>query len=280
MNQVSHSVKEYTIKRFIKNLPVYCLEAWGLGTFMISAVFFTILLEHPASSLNALIPSVFLRRTISGVMMGLTAIAIIYSPWGKRSGAHMNPAFTIAFYMMKKISLFDAAFYILFQFLGGLLGVVIFDLIALGYVTDIHVNHAITTPQNMPYGVPLAFIMELLISFGLMWMVLFTNSNEKLTRYTGIFAGIMIFLYITFEAPFSGMSMNPARTVASALPAMEWNGIWIYFIAPLAGMLLAVELFFLGKKNHEKNVCAKFINTNCNQCIFLNCQCMTNNERN
>ncbi len=58
-------------------------------------------------------------------------------------------------------------------------------------------------------------------------------------RFTGVFVGLLLVAYITFEAPFSGMSLNPARTVASALLAQVWTAIGVYFISPLAAMLAA-----------------------------------------
>ena len=84
---------------------------------------------------------------------------------------------------------------------------------------------------------------EALISFGLMLTVLFATNTPRLMRLTGVFAGVLVASYITFEAPLSGMSMNPARTLASALPGELWQGLWIYFVGPIAGMLLAVEAY-------------------------------------
>src|SRR5260370_22978496 len=85
----------------------------------VSAGLFTLLLESPASPLHAAIPDAFLRRSITGAAMGLTAVALIYSPWGRRSGAHMNPAVTLSFLRLGKIAPTDAVFYIFPQFIGG-----------------------------------------------------------------------------------------------------------------------------------------------------------------
>src|SRR5713101_2658420 len=103
--------------------PEYFIEAWALGMFMVSAGVSTLLLESPASSLHTAIPDAFLRRLLIGAAMGLTAIALIYSPWGRRSGAHMNPAVTLSFLRLGKIAPSDAVFYIFAQFIGGTLGV-------------------------------------------------------------------------------------------------------------------------------------------------------------
>ena len=100
--------------------PEYLMEAGLLGVFMVSACVFGVLYEVPMSPVRQAIPSGFVRRLFGGVSMGLTALTIFYSPWGKQSGAHMNPAMTLMFFRLHKIELWDAVFYMIFQFLGGL----------------------------------------------------------------------------------------------------------------------------------------------------------------
>src|ERR1043165_7609958 len=77
------------------------MEAAGLGIFMVSASVFTILLYHPGSPAIQALPEEFPRRILMGMAMGLTAIGIIYSPWGKQSGAHLNPAVTLTFFPLR-----------------------------------------------------------------------------------------------------------------------------------------------------------------------------------
>src|SRR5258708_36426907 len=101
------------------------MAAGELAIFMISASAFTILLYHPDSPMVRAIPAEFIRRVLSGLAMGLTLIGIVYSPWGKRSGAHMNPAFTLTFWRLGKVAPWDATFYSLAQFVGGLGGVLV-----------------------------------------------------------------------------------------------------------------------------------------------------------
>jgi aquaporin Z len=95
------------------------MEAALLGGFMVSACGFTVLLFHPASPAVQAIPSEFVRRWLTGLAMGATAIALIYSPWGRRSGAHFNPAVTLTFLRLGNVAPRDAAGYVLAQFVGG-----------------------------------------------------------------------------------------------------------------------------------------------------------------
>jgi aquaporin Z len=91
--------------------PEYLMEAAGLGIFMVSACGFGTLLEYPASPVRQAIPDPLARRALMGLAMGLTAIALVYSPWGKRSGAHLNPAVTWTFWRLGKVAPRDALAY-------------------------------------------------------------------------------------------------------------------------------------------------------------------------
>lgn len=197
--------------------------------------------------------------------MGLTLIAIVYSPWGKRSGAHLNPVFTLTFLRLGKVAPKDAAFYMGAHFVGGLAGVVVSALLLGGLIRDPAVNFAVTVPG--PGGAGTAFLAELGISFLLMMVVLLSTNTPGIARYTGLLAGALVATYITFESPLSGMSMNPARTLASALPAGIFSSLWVYFTAPLLGMLLAAEVFLLIRGQRAVH-CAKLHHDNPQRCIF------------
>ena len=248
-----------------RHYPEYLMEAAELGIFMISASVVTALLEYPASPLRSVIVDPLLRRCIIAIAMGLTAIAIIYSPWGKQSGAHINPVVTLTFWRLGKIQRWDAIFYIVAQFVGGLLGVWLVVIVLRDAIADPAVNYIVTVPGAA--GVGVAFCAELIISFGVMLMVLFVSNTPKLARFTGLFVGLLVATYITVEAPLSGMSMNPARTLASAIPAQNWTAIWVYFTAPLLGMLLASELY-VRLKGRKAVRCAKLHHHNNKRCIF------------
>ncbi len=245
--------------------PEYLMEATELGIFMMSACFFGVLLEYPDSPVHQAIGDPFLRRVLMGLAMGLTSVGIVYSPLGKRSGAHFNPSVTLTFWRLGKIKQWDAAFYILAQFVGGILGVLISSLILQSTLSAPTVNYVATLPGN--FGLGAAFLAEVGISFLLMTVVLNVSNRMNLARYTGLFAGSLVVTYISLEAPISGMSMNPARTFGSAVSAQTWNALWIYFTAPPLGMLLAAETY-LRLKGIGNVLCAKLHHHNNERCIF------------
>ena len=250
----------------VQHWPEYAMEALGLGLFMLSACAFTVLIEHPASFARQAIGDAFARRVLIGIAMGLTAVALIYSPVGKRSGAHLNPAVTLTFWRLGRIEAWDAVFYVLFQFLGGTAGVLLFSgCVGPMLIADPSVSYAVTIPGMS--GRWVAFLAETAISAGLMFTVLMVSNRPALNRYTGLCAGALIMLYIAFEAPLSGMSMNPARTFASALPARIWTDAWIYFLAPLLGMLAAAELYVM-TRGESTILCCKLHHDNASRCIF------------
>ncbi|MBI5385597.1 MAG: aquaporin [Verrucomicrobia bacterium] len=245
--------------------PEYLMEAALLGLFMVSAALFTALLEYPGSPIHRAIPDADIRRALIGLAMGLTAVGLIYSPWGQQSGAHMNPAVTLTFLRLGKVKPPDAVFYIIAQFLGGTGGVLLVKLCLGRVLSDPSVNYVATVPGSA--GVVIAFLAEAAISCGLMLMVLLVTNMPRLARFTGVFAGVLVAFYITLEAPLSGMSMNPARTVASALPSGVWTAWWLYFTAPALGMLGAVEMFRLSRGLAHVG-CAKLQHSLRHRCIF------------
>ncbi|WP_026134551.1 MIP/aquaporin family protein [Scytonema hofmannii] len=253
------------METFRKHLPEYLMEAAELGIFMISAGVFTCVFEYPGSPIHQAIANADMRRFFIGIAMGLTAIALIYSPWGKQSGAHMNPAVTLTFYRLGKVKQQDAIFYILFQCLGGLVGIYLVALLLGKVFTQPPVNYVVTVPGTL--GWVAALLGELVIAFLMMMTVLLASNNQKLNRFTGLFAGFLVMLYVFFEAPLSGFGMNPARTFASAFPSQIWTAFWLYLIVPPAGMLLASTLYqYLFGQRAVK--CAKLHHENHKRCIF------------
>ncbi|MEO8313630.1 MAG: aquaporin [Pseudomonadota bacterium] len=245
----------------------YLIEGAALGLFMISAGVFTTLLEYPGSRLYALLPDATLRRVLIGIAMGLTAILLIHSPWGKRSGAHMNPAVTLSFLRLGRIGLRDALFYIAAQFLGATLCTVLLRAVLGVAFADPAVHHVTTVPGSA--GIAPAFVAELIIAFVMMATVLRLSASPRLAPFTGYCAGALVTLYISIEAPLSGMGLNPARSFASAFSAADFRGYWLYLFAPTLGMLAAAELH---RYLAASTACAKLLHSPTQRCIHCGYQ--------
>src|SRR5262245_43135938 len=211
------------------------------------------------------LPDPFARRALMGVAMGLTAILLIRSPWGQRSGAHLNPATTLTFWRLGKVETRDAIAYAIAQIVGGLAGVAVAAAVLGALVGHPDVNYVATTPGRA--GIAAAFAAEVVITFVFISVVLRVSNTASIARHTPLFVGALVAIYITVGAPISGMSMNPARSLASALPAGASDVLWIYFLAPPAGMLLAAEVY-VRRCGAAAVYCAKLDHDNPRWCIF------------
>jgi aquaporin Z len=240
--------------------PEYLLEALGLAIIMLVSAGVTAFAE---TGLPQALPSVW-RRIVEGVAIAGTVMTLVYSPWGLRSGAHYNPAVTLAFLTLGRVNRTDAAFYVIFQSAGAVFGILAAGLLLGSLVREPPVMWIVTQPGAC--GTPIAFAAEIAISFVLMGTVLATGGSASLSSFTGIFVGALIFLYVCFEAPFSGFSMNPARSFASAVVSDSWQGFWIYVFAPPTGMLAAALLARSALAPPSMN-CAKLIHDDAYRCI-------------
>ena len=233
---------------------LYVDEGVELAIFMISACFFTVWLFDPALPAWHLLPSTALRRLLMGVSMGGTAILIIRSPMGRRSGAHFNPAITLTYFRLGKIDKWDASFYVLFQFIGGICGVGLSALCLRSSLALPTVDYAVTVPGLG--GAAGAFCAEYFMAALLMLVVLWFSNRPPLAQYTSYLVGILITFYVFVFAPVSGFSINPARTTGSAVFANVWTAVWLYFVAPLLGMMTSAEIY-LRVYGTESVLCAK-----------------------
>lgn len=241
---------------FLQHWLLYLDEAAELAIFMISACCFTVWLFDPAYPAVHRLAGNALRRLLMGTAMGITAILIIHSPMGKRSGAHFNPAITMTYLRLGKIEVWDAVFYVIFQFLGGAFGVAVSSICLGNSIAVPTVDYAATVPGR--YGIAAAFFAELFMATLLMAVVLWFSNRPSLAVYTSYLVGILIMFYILLFAPVSGFSINPARTTGSAIFAHVWTAVWLYFVAPVLGMMLAAEMH-VRMYGVDKILCAKLL---------------------
>jgi aquaporin Z len=251
---------------FERNWPLYIYEGAELAIFMISACFSTVLLFDPSYPALRLIPDAVFRRILMGILMGATAVFIIKSPMGKRSGAHFNPAITLTYLRLGKIAIWDAVFYVGFQFIGGVVGVGVSALLLRSSLASPAADYAVTVPGK--YGTAAAFFAELFMAAFLMGVVLWISNQPSIAKYTSYCVGVLIAFYVVFFAPVSGFSINPARTTGSAVFAGVWTAGWLYFVAPLLGMTGSAEVY-LRIYGADRILCAKLDPDSKYPCPFI-----------
>ncbi len=181
------------------------------------------------------------------ITWGLIVMAMIYA-FGEISGAHFNPAVTIAFAYAKKFEWKDVPKYIIAQSIGAILASSI-----LLYLFPQSEFLGGTIPTIEPLK---AFIIETLLSYFLMVVIINVSSGSKETgTMAGIAVGGVVLLEAMFAGPITNASMNPARSLGPALLSGHWEHQWLYFIAPVFGALLAVLTCKITKSDNCCNDC-------------------------
>ena len=166
------------------------------------------------------------------ITFGLIVLAMIYT-LGDVSGAHLNPAVTIAFSAAGRFEVTRVIPYVAAQFTGafaasGLLRVLF----------PSHTTLGITLPAGPVFQ---SFILEVVLTFLLMLVILSVSTGAKEKGITaGIAVGAVIALEAMFAGPICGASMNPARSLAPAIVSGNINALWLYLTAPVLGALLAI----------------------------------------
>jgi len=161
---------------------------------------------------------------------GLIVLAMIYTV-GDISGAHLNPAVSLGFFVARRFSLREVIPYIVSQCLGALA--------ASGVLRVLFPQNA-TLGATIPAGSQLqSFLLELILTAILMFVILGVSTGAAEKGITaGIVVGAVIGLEAMFAGPISGASMNPARSLAPALMSGHWEDLWIYLLAPVAGAFI------------------------------------------
>lgn len=222
--------------------PYYLAEAIGLGIFVGASSLAAVFFNHPdAPGRQWLGDNELLRRGAVGIIIAVVLVGVSLNTWGKRSGAHINPAVTVAFWQLGSVRGVDAFWYIVAQFVGAVAaGELMLKLLHKWYPhPDVHFN--ITKPG--PAGWAVALLAEFIISGIMAGVLLLALHSQRLKKAAPWLLAGLIALYIVFETPLSGMSLNPARSLGTAVAAGQYPALWVYFVGPVAATWLVAVLF-------------------------------------
>jgi aquaporin Z len=221
-------------------IPWTLFAAEFLGTAILVGVglSFVILNFGKGSPVITLIPDAGLRRAITGFLFGSTGALIAVSWIGKESGAHINPVVTLAFRVKGKIGWVHAAGYIFFQLIGGIAGAL--PLLFWGNMGT-SVNFGGTFPGSN-YSDWSALAGETVTTLLLVFFLFIFIGHKKLKSYTPLLFPILYAIMVFAEAPVSGTSTNPARSVAPSVISGNWTAWWVYWIGPIAGALMGAAI--------------------------------------
>jgi aquaporin Z len=186
-----------------------------------------------------LVPDPGLRRLFTGFLFGLTGCLIAFSPLGKESGAHINPAVTLGFWLMGRIRSLHALGYFIAQLVGCILGAL--PLLAWGKMGR-SIAFGSTAPGH-GYGAWPALAGEVVTTFCLIAGLFSFLRRKNIRRFTPLLFPFLYAVMVYIEAPVSGTSTNPARSLGPALISGEWESWWIYWVGPLVGTVLSVSVF-------------------------------------
>ena len=219
----------------------YLMEGTELGALMLSTCMCGTLTYSDDSPLKSFAFSGAAKSILMGIAIAITTFTIIRSPFGRRSGAHLNPSVTLTFFCLGRVHRWDAASYIIAQFAGAIAGVLTASQILGSRLSSPSVFYMVTLPGRNRSAI--TFLAEFLLSGVLMGTVLYSSNHRLLTRFTPMLVAMLTILFFVLSPSRSGFSVNPARTFSSDLFAWVWQGVWIYFLAPCLGMLTAAAIY-------------------------------------
>ena len=235
------------MKRADRSIPWLLFGAELVGTMLLVVVGLSIVILAfgDGSPVVRLIPDAGGRRLIAGFLFGTTGALIALSPLGKESGAHINPVVTLAFWLTGKLGASHALGYGLSQFIGAVLGAL--PLMAWGEMGR-SVAFGATLP-GVAYGEMAALLGEVATTFALIVGLFLFLRHRRWRRFTPALFPVLYAVMVFAEAPISGTSTNPARSLGPAVISGAWHGWWIYWLGPLLGTLLGVAVLRLGGRH-------------------------------
>ena len=239
MNDVNNAkYLKYRSKFFIA-------EFLGTALLLLGGLSIVIFMFGAGSPMAQIIPSIKVRQIITGFLFGSIGASIALSPIGKVSGAHINPAVTIVFWLFRKIEGRLTITYILAQLIGAVVGCL--PLLIWGQMGK-SIEFGVTVP-GAGYSLPTVLLGEVITTFTMVSLLAIFIGFRQIRRFTPFMFPFLYAIMVPLEAAISGTSTNPARSFGPAVISGQWEGWWIYLIGPMTGALLAsIACSFLAKK--------------------------------
>jgi aquaporin Z len=211
-------------------------ELAGTALLVLVGLSLVIVMFGAGSPLPQWIPNDALRRLVTGFLFGTTGALIALSPLGKESGAHINPIVTLGFWLMGKLGTRVAVGYVAAQLAGACVGCL--PLLAWGAMGRSVAFGATLPGAGYPLGVVL--LGEVITTFAMVGLLSTFLGFRVIRPWTPALFPCLYAIMVWLEAPISGTSTNPARSLGPALISGQWHGWWIYWLGPLIGSALAV----------------------------------------
>jgi aquaporin Z len=243
----------------------YLMESSEIGSLSLSTCIFGTLIYGNDSPLKAFALSREIGSLLMGVAIATTTFVIIRSPFGRRTGAHFNPSVTLAYLWLRRIHRWDALCYVVAQFLGAVVGVLVAYYFLGKRLSAEPVRYLVTLPGI--YGRAAAFAAEFVVSGLFISIALYASNHRHLARFSPILVALFTISNFTVSPSISGFSINPARSFSSALFAWVWRGIWIHLLAPSLGRLGAAEIY-IKRAGSDRVFCAKVFHDTRSVCPF------------
>jgi len=201
----------------------------------------------PSSPVTPHLPSSSARLLLTGLLFAGTGSLVALSPIGRLSGAHLNPAITLAFWTQRKVHPHDVVGYVTAQLLGAFTATAC---LRLAWGRSAEALHLGATQPGRGLGDPAAAVLEAGMTASLVLMVLFMTSSARTARWTPLGNWLLVATLVWLGAPYTGASLNPVRSIAPAVLAPELGHLWVYLVGPLGGAFLAAAVFAAFRDTH------------------------------
>jgi aquaporin Z len=211
-------------------------ELAGTALLVFGGLSVVIFMFGAGSPMARLLPNEVVRTVVTSFLFGTIGSAIAMSRLGKESGAHINPAVTFGFWLMKKLDARAASGYVVAQMLGAVVG-------ALPLLAWKSMGRSVAFGATIPgkdYSTFAVVMGEVVTTFGLIATLCIFLGFRHLRRYTPFVIPFLYAVMVPLEAHISGTSTNPARSFGPALISGRWDGWWIYWVGPILGTLAAI----------------------------------------